>query len=86
MICYKRICKNAATKAGTQRALSHLKTFTASEKVYCTNVFEIIKNHANNTNQTKYPKCCHANISIITVCYAGSTDNLLQYGADWNRN
>ena len=49
-------------------------------------MFVIIKNHANDINQTNYQRCCHANISNITVRYAGSTYPLLAYGADWNRN
>ena len=82
---YKRICENAATQAGTQRTFSHVKTFTKSEEECCRYVFVIIKNHANDTNKTNYQRCCHANISNITVCYAGCTYPLLAYGADWNR-
>ena len=63
-----------------------MKTFTESEEGNCIYVFVIIKNHANDTNQTNYQRCCHPNISNITVRYAGSTYSLLAYGADWNKN
>ena len=79
---YKCICENAATQAGTQRTFSHIKTCTESVAGNCRYVFVIIKNHANDTNQTNYQRCCHANISNITVRYAGSTYPLLAYGAD----
>ena len=63
-----------------------MKTFTESEERCCRYVLIIIKYHANDTNQTNYQRCCHANISNITVSYAMSTYSLLAYGADWNRN
>ena len=83
---YKQICENAAPQAGTLRTFSHVKTFTKSEEGCCRYVLVIIKNHANNINQTNYQRYCHANILNITVCYAGSTYPFLAYKADWNKN
>ena len=46
----------------------------------------IFKSHANDTAQTNYQRCCHANISNISVRYGGSVYQLLSQNADWNRN
>ena len=40
----------------------------------------------NDTAQTNYQRCCHANISNISVRYGGSVYRLLSQNADWNRN
>ena len=61
-----------------------MKTFTESEEGCCRYVFVIIKNHANDTNQTNNQRCCNANISNSTIRYAGSTYPLLAYGELWN--
>ena len=83
---YKHICETSATQAGTQKTFGHTKTFTADDEGSPRFVFIIIKNHANNTPQLNYQRCCHANISNITVGYAGFTYPLLMQGADFNRN
>ena len=49
-------------------------------------VFCIFKNHADDTAETNYQRCCHANVSSITVRYGGATYPLLNQNADWNRN
>ena len=59
---------------------------TESNKNLCKYVFVIIKIHSNNTLQTNYQRCCHANISNITMRYAGSTYHLLAQYANWNKN
>ena len=68
---YKRICQTSATQAKTQRTFEHTKTFTVDDEGSQRFVFIIIKNHANDTPQLNYQRCCHANISNITVRYAG---------------
>ena len=35
-------------------------------------IFVIFKSHANNTAQTNYQRCCHANVSNISLKYGGS--------------
>ena len=49
-------------------------------------VFCIFKFHANNTAQTNYQRCCHANIFNSFVRYCGSVYPLLLQNADWNKN
>ena len=83
---YKRICENAATQVGTQRTFACSKTMTESDEGLCRYVFCIFKSHANDTAQTNYQRCCHANISNISVRYGGSVYPLLSQNADWNRN
>ena len=46
----------------------------------------IIKPHANDTAQTNYQRCCHANIPSITARYSSNTYLLLPQSADWSRN
>ena len=46
----------------------------------------IFKSHANDTAQIKYQRCCHANVSNISVRYGGSMYPLLSQNADWSRN
>ena len=83
---YKRICKNAATQAGTQRTVSHMKTLSEADEGNYRYIFVIFKTHANKTNQINYQRCCHANVSNITVRYGGSVYPVLSQNADWNRN
>ena len=49
-------------------------------------MFVIIKPHANNTAQTNYQRCCHANISSITARYSSNTYPLLPQSTDLSRN
>ena len=63
-----------------------MQTFTVDNEGSPRFVFIIIKNHANGTPQLNYQRCCHSNLSNITVRYAGSTYPLLMQGADWNKN
>ena len=83
---YKRICENAVTQAGTQRTFSHIKTLSEADERNCRYVFVIFKTHANNTHQSNYQRCCHANVSNITVRYGGSVYPVLNQNADWNGN
>ena len=49
-------------------------------------VFCIFEFHANDTAQTNYRRCCHANVSNIYVRYGGSVYSILSKNAHWNRN
>ena len=49
-------------------------------------VFCIFKNHADDTAQTNYQRCVHANISSITVRYGGSIYPFLAQNAEWLNN
>ena len=83
---YKRICENAATRAGTQRTFSHIMTLSEADEGNCRYNFVIFKTHANDTHQSNYQRCCHDNVSNITVRYGGSVYPVLNQNADWNRN
>ena len=83
---YKRICEQAATQAGVQRTFGHSKTMSENDEGNPRYVFCIFKSHANDTAQTNHQRCCHANISNISVRYGGSVYPLLSQNADWNRN
>ena len=63
-----------------------MKTLSEADEGNCRYMFIIIKNHANNTNHTNYQRCCHVNVSNITVRYGGSVYPILSQNADWNRN
>ena len=64
---YKRICKTLATQAETQRIFGHTKTFTVDDEGSPRFVFIILNIYVNYTPQLNYQRCCHANISNITV-------------------
>ena len=49
-------------------------------------LFCIFKYFANDTAQTNDQRCCHANMSNISLRYGGSVYPLLLHNADWNRN
>ena len=83
---YKCICKNATTQAETKRTFSHMKTFSEADEKNCRYGFVIFKTHANDTHESNYQRCCHANVSNITVRYGGSLYPVLNQNADWNRN
>jgi hypothetical protein len=83
---YKRICEQSSTQAGIQRTFGHSKTMSKDDEGNPRYVFCIFKNHADDTAQTNYQRCCHANVSSINVRYAGSVYPMLPQNADWTRN
>ena len=83
---YKRICEQTATQAGVQCTFSCVRTFNNEDDGNSRYLFVIIKFHANDTAQTNYQRCCHANISSITACYSSNTYSLFPQSADWSRN
>ena len=83
---YKRICEQSATQAGVQSILSCVRTFNNEDDGNPRYLFVLIKPHANDTAQTNYQRCCHANISSITARYSSNTYPLLPQSADWSRN
>ena len=74
---YKRICEQAATQAGVQRTFGHFNTMSENDEGNLRYVICIFKSHANDTAQTNYQRCCHANVSNISVRYGGSVYPLL---------
>ena len=83
---YKRICEQSATQAGVQKTFLCDRTFNNENDVNPRYFFVIIKPHANDTAQTNYQRCCHANKPSITVRYSSNTYPLLPQSADWSRN
>ena len=67
---YKRICEQSATQSGVQRTVSYVPTFNNEDDGNPCYLFVIIKPHANDTAQTNYQRCCHANISSINASYS----------------
>ena len=63
-----------------------MKTLSEADEGNCRYIFIIIKYHANDINHTNYQRCCHANVSNITVRYGSSVYPVLSQNADWNRN
>ena len=49
-------------------------------------VFCKFKSHANDTAQTNYQKCCHPNVSNISLRYIKSVNFLLSQMPDWSKN
>ena len=74
---YKRICEQIATQTGVQSTFSCVCTFNNKDDGNPRYLVVIIKFHAIDTAQTKYQKCCHANILSITACYSSITYPLL---------
>ena len=70
---YKRICEQSATQAGIQSTFSCVRTFNNDDDGNPRYLFVIIKPHANDTVQSNYQGCCHANISTITARYSSNT-------------
>ena len=66
---YKRNCEQSATQAGIQSTFSCVRTFNNEDDGTPRYLFVIIKPNANETAQTNYQRCCHANISSITARY-----------------
>ena len=83
---YKRICEQSANQAGCQSTFSCVCTFNNEDDGNPRYLFVLIKHHANDTAQTNYQRCCHANISSITARYNSNTYILLPQSADWSRN
>ena len=83
---YNRICEQSATQAGFQWTFSCVCTFNNEDDGNPRYLFLIIKPHANDTAQTNYQRCCHANISSITARYSSNIYPLLSQLADWSRN
>ena len=83
---YKRICKQSVTQAGVHSTFSCVSTFNNEDDGNPRYLFVVIKPHANDTAQTNYQRCCHANISTITARYCLNTYPLLPQSADWSRN
>ena len=68
---YKRICEQAATQAGVQCTFVYSKTMSKNDEGNPRYIFVIFKSHANDTAQTNYQRCCHANVYNISVRYGG---------------
>ena len=69
----KRICEQSATQAGVQSTFSCVCTFNNEDDRNPRYIFVIIKPHANDTAETNYQRCCHANISSSTARYSSNT-------------
>ena len=82
----KRICENSATQAGIQSTFLCVRTFNSEDDGNPRYLFVIIEFHANDTAQTNYQRCCHANIFSITAGYSSNTYYLIPQSADWSRN
>ena len=83
---YKRICEQSATQAYVESTFLCVRTFNNKDDGNPRSLVVIIKPHANNTAQSNYQRCCHANISSITARYSSNTYPLLPQSADWSRN
>ena len=74
---YKTIYEQNATQASVQSTFSCVRTFDNENDGNPRYLFVIIKPHANDTTQTNYQRCCHANASSIIALYSSNTYPLL---------